>query len=372
MLTRRSFLGGSAAALSLAAVNPAFADILYGPADGVVKLNANENPYGPSPKAIKAMTEAINKGAYYADPSVQTLLSMISERFGVPQAQVSLSSGSSGALRSLASAMLKEGNVLGPDLFWDTTTRLAMQQGGELKRTAKTADMGIDLDALAASITPDIAMVQICNPNNPTGMMLDPDELRAFCIEASKTCTVLVDEAYNEITDDPDGNSMVDLVRDGHDVVVARTFSKVYGMAGLRVGYLLASPETTAKMRQFSNGKYNLNQAGVAGAVASFDDEAFLDYSRGKIREAREMIMDAVVENGLAAAPSTTSFVYVDLGDIDADVFKAAMAERNILIRGVYQDYTSWSRVSAGKLEDVEKYVRALPQVLDSVPRIVA
>ncbi|MEM9335720.1 MAG: histidinol-phosphate transaminase [Pseudomonadota bacterium] len=367
MLSRRAFLGGSAAALSLAATNPSLADVLYGPADGIVKLNANENPYGPSRKAIKAMRQAIREGSYYADTSVQTLVTMISERFGIPEEQVSLSSGSSGALRSLASAMLKEGNVLGPDLFWDTTTRLAMQQGGQLKRTPKTEDLGIDLDALDAAMSPDISMIQICNPNNPTGMVLDPDALRAFCLKASETCTVLVDEAYNEITDDPNANSMIDLVREGHNVVVARTFSKVYGMAGMRVGYIMATPETTQKLRQFSNGKYNMNQAGVAGAIASLDDEKFLAYSRSKIFEAREMIMEAVRENGLTAAPSTTSFVYVNLGDLDANAFRAAMAERNILIRGVYQDYTSWSRVSAGRLEDVEKYVEALPAALDAV-----
>ncbi len=370
MLSRRAFLGGSAAALSLAATNPALADVLYGPADGIVKLNANENPYGPSRKAIKAMRQAIREGSYYVGPSVQTLLSMISERFGIPVEQVSLSSGSSGALRSLASAMLREGNVVGPDLFWDTTTRLAMQQGGELKRTPKTADLGIDLAAVHDAITPDISMVQICNPNNPTGMVLGPAELRAFCLKASEKCTVLVDEAYNEITDDPDGNSMIDLVRDGHNVVVARTFSKVYGMAGMRVGYLMATPETTAKMRQFSNGNYNMNQAGVAGAVASFDDEKFLDYSRSKILEAREMIMDAVKANGLTAAPSATSFVYVNLGDLDANKFRAAMEERNILIRGVYQDYTSWSRVSAGRIKDVEKYVDAMPAALEAASKM--
>lgn len=367
MLSRRTFLGGSAAALSLVAANPSLAGALYGPADGIAKLNANENPYGPSPKAIKAMTEAIRKGAYYVGPSVNRLVSMISERFDIPAEQISLSSGSSGALSSLASAMLKEGNALGPDLFWDTTTRFAMRQGGELKRTPKTADLGIDLDALYEAITTDVSMVQICNPNNPTGMLLDADALRTFCLKASKKCTVLVDEAYNEITDDPEGNSMIDLVRAGHDVVVARTFSKIYGMAGMRVGYMMATPETTEKMRRFSDGNYNLNQAGVAGAVASLDDEQFVAYSRSKIAEAREMIMAAAEENGLKAAPSVTSFAFIDLGDINAETFRQAMEARNILIRGIYQDYTNWSRVSAGKLEDVEKYVKALPEVLDTV-----
>ncbi|MEO0575091.1 MAG: histidinol-phosphate transaminase [Pseudomonadota bacterium] len=369
MLTRRSFLGSSAAAASLAISSPALARVLYGPATGVAKLDSNENPYGPSPMAIKAMTEAVRDGAYYVGPSVSTLLEMIAERFGIPAEQISLSSGSSGALKSLASAKLQEGSILGPDLFWDTTTRFAMRQGGELLRTPKTDDLGIDLDALYQAITPSTSMVQICNPNNPTGKVVDADALRAFCIKASQKCTILVDEAYNEITDDPEGNSMIDLVRAGHDVVVARTFSKIYGMAGMRVGYMMASPDTTEKMRQFSNGNYNLNQAGVAGAVASLNDEQFLVYSRNKIVEAREMITEAVKANGLAAAPSSTSFVFINLGDLNADTFRAAMASRNIMVRGIYQDYTSWSRVSTGRLEDVERYTKALPVVLEQVRR---
>ncbi len=369
MLSRRAFIGGSALTLSVALARPSRADLLYGPASGIAKLNANENPYGPSPKALKAMAEATAKGAYYVGPSVERLQAMISERFGLGLESITLSAGSSGALADLARAKAGEGKILGPDLFWDTTTRLALRQGGELIRTPKTDDLGIDLDALYASITPKVSMVQICNPNNPTGMLLDPAKLRAFCLKASKKCTVLVDEAYNEISDDPETNSMVDLVRAGHDVVVARTFSKVYGLAGMRVGYLLATPETTEKVRNYSLGNYMLNQAGVAAAVASFDDSAFVDFSRARIVEAREMISAAAAANELTVAPSQTSFVFVNLGDVNAEAFRQAMAKRQVLIRGIYQDYHHWSRVSAGKLEHVAQYVKTMPAALAEARR---
>jgi histidinol-phosphate aminotransferase len=341
----------------------------YGPAPGVAKLDANENPYGPSPAAIRAMAEACSMGAYYAGgcPMPARLKDMISERFAIPAAQVSLSSGSSGVLTYFALAKAREGKILGPDLFWDTTTKGALRQGGEMIRTARTADLGVDLDALYDAITPGVSMVQICNPNNPTGMIVDPAALRAFCIRASKQCTVLIDEAYNEITDDPAANSMAPLIAEGHDVVVARTFSKIYGLAGMRVGYMLASEENTARIARFGMGDYALNQPGVAAAVASFDDGGFVDFSRERILEARALITSAAQANGLSVAPSQTSFVYVNLGPLNADDFKAEMARQNVLIRGVYQDYSGWSRVSCGRLEHVQQYAAALPRALEAL-----
>ncbi len=372
-LSRRGFLRGSAlmagayAGSSVVPLQAAASTMsLYGPAPGVAKLNSNENPYGPSKKALAAMVNASAKGAYYVGQSVGKLVSMIAERNGVPEDWISLSAGSSGVLQYLAVAKSKEGKILGPDLFWDTTSRKAIQQGGEIIRIAKTEDLSVDLKALEKAITPDISMVQVCNPNNPTGMVVDAKELRSFCKRVSKKTTVLVDEAYNEITDDPEGNSMMDLVREGYDVVVARTFSKIYGLAGMRVGYMIAKPETTQLVQTYGLGNYAMNQAGVAAALASYDDFEFLDYSKSKIIEAREMIMDAVKRNELTAAPSETSFVFVDLGDLNAEVFRQEMAKRNVLIRGIYRDYTSWSRVSVGMLDDVEMYVKALPAALEA------
>ena len=281
---------------------------------------------------------------------------------------ITLSSGSSGVLTYIAVAKLKEGNILGPDLFWDTTTKAALRHGsGELTRIAKSGDTSVDLDALYDAIDDSVSMVQICNPNNPTGMIVAPKALRAFCIKAAKKCTVLVDEAYNEITDDPEANSMMPLVADGHDVIVARTFSKLFGLAGMRVGYMVASPETTELVKRFGLGNYAMNQAGIAGAIASLTDEDFLNYSKSRIVEARDMINQATKQNGLKPLPSQTSFVFVDLGDINAEDFRQKMAEQNVLIRGIYQDYNHLSRVSAGFIKDVQMYVDALSKVLDSL-----
>tara|TARA_B100001989_G_scaffold232397_1_gene191642 strand:- start:1492 stop:2088 length:597 start_codon:yes stop_codon:yes gene_type:complete len=197
--------------------------------------------------------------------------------------------------------------------------------------------------------------------------MLPAEKLKSFCKAASKKTMVLVDEAYNELTDDPESNSMVPLIKSGHNVVVARTFSKIYGLAGMRVGYMIASPETIEKISKFGMGSYGLNQAGIAAAVASYNDEVFLKHSKAKVIEARQMVSEAVTANGLKALPSQTSFMFVDLGDLNAETFRQEMAKENVLIRGVYQDYTNWSRVSMGKIPDVQKYIDNLPKVIDRI-----
>ena len=180
-LSRRTFLGsgsalaGAAITSSIIPISAASASSVmrpkmapaYGPAREIAKLNANENPYGPSKAALEAMMEAAMQGAYYVGESVPRLLDMISERHGLTRDHISLSSGSSGVLTYLAVAKSKEGKILGPDLFWDTTTRAALKQGGEMKRVIKTRDLGLDLEALYAAITPDVSMVQICNPQPP-------------------------------------------------------------------------------------------------------------------------------------------------------------------------------------------------------------
>lgn len=371
-LNRRMFLGSSAAAGALGAGLPistvALAKskpTLYGPEPGIAKLNANENPFGPSKQAQLAMMEAGQQGAYYVGGAVVRLKEMIAERHGLEPENVSLSSGSSGVLSFFAVAKSKEGKILGPDLFWDTTAKAAERQGGEILRLPKSKDLAIDLDALYDAITDEVSLVHVTNPNNPTGLLLDGTKLREFCIKASKKATVLVDEAYNEVTNKPEFNSMVPLVKAGHDVVVARTFSKIYGLAGMRVGYMLAAPEHNALIHQYGLGDYAMNQAGVAAAVASYNDTAFLALSKSKIIEAREMIIEALVALDLKPLASETNFIFVDLGQMNAESFRVQMQKRNVLIRGIYRDYDHFSRVSMGQLEDVERYVAALPRVVD-------
>jgi histidinol-phosphate aminotransferase len=375
-LSRRTFLGGTAAASGLAvaaggsraAVGTTPAGPEYGPPEHVAKLNANENPYGPSPVAIREAFEAVRQGgAYYVRDTVSRLKAMIAERNGVTPDQVALANGSSAILTFIATAAGQRGSILAPDLFWDSTVRRGTRQNGEIVRLPRNESLAIDLDVMERSISGDISLVHVTNPNNPTSLVLDGEALRAFCKRAARKATVLVDEAYNELTDNPEYFSMVDLVREGHDVIVARTFSKIYGMAGMRVGYTIASAENTALIESYGMGDYTLNQAGMAAAVASYNDRAFIEMSRAKIFEGREMIEEGLRSVGLSALPSATNFLFVDLGNLNANDFQSSMAARNVLVRGVYRDYDNWSRVSMGRLEHVQMYVDALPAVLEEL-----
>ena len=213
-----------------------------------------------------------------------------------------------------------------------------------MKRLPSNKNHQIDLDNLDKAISVAVYLIQITNPNNPTGLIVESNKLYEFCKRASKKSLILIDEAYNELTDNPDTSTMIPLVREGENIIITRTFSKIHGLAGMRIGYSIANPEILRKIRRFGIiGDWTTNQTGIAAAIASYDDNAFLAYSKSKIIEAREMVMDALKENGLNALPSWTNFIFVNLGNRDADKFKIGMAKRNIAIQGSYDKHIHWS-----------------------------
>ncbi len=332
---------------------------LFGPTPGTAQLSRNENPYGPGPRVMAAVEEATRKGAYYVSP--QYLEKMIAERHGLSSDQVTVSHGSGESLSAAALAWGRTGAILVPDLFWDTTARYAERQGAAIRRVPMGAQLGIDLEAMEAAVEEGVSLVQLCNPNNPTGTLLPPSSLRGFCSRVSQRATVLIDEAYNELTDEPEANSMVDLVRAGRNVMVARTFSKIYGMAGMRIGYMMSTPANIARVK--SHQMSWMSAPAVAAAVAAYDDQEFLTHSKAMVLEARQRVVAAVRAAGLTHLPSQTNFLYVNVGR-SADEFRDGMERRGVLIRGIYRTYDSWSRVSMGRMEDVQRYVAALPEVV--------
>lgn len=366
---RRSFLAGAGLAAGLSALplrglNAASAAAAvepdFGPKIGQALLSRNENPYGPAPSALRAIAETAKMGCYYNDRGHAKLTAMIAEKFQVSPKQVVIGEGSTEVLCAAALAWGRKGAILCPDLFWDTTVLYGERQGVKSIRVPMTGSMGVDLPAMAAALDDSVAMVQICNPNNPTGILIPPADLRAFAAKVTPKATLLVDEAYNELTDQPEDNSMIDLVRAGGNVIVCRTFSKIYGMAGLRVGYAIASEENAALIRSHQMS-FGGNLGGLAAAIASFNDTPFLDQSRAAVLEGRQMINEAVAKAGLKALPSQTNFVFVVVPD--ANALRDAMASRGIAIRGAYGSLNGYSRVSTGKLDDVARYTAALPEL---------
>jgi histidinol-phosphate aminotransferase len=366
--SRRSLIGAASAGTALAlSGTPALAKgparpPLFGPAPGVAWLTYNENPYGPSPRAIQAMAEAASKGCYYADDANDRLRAMVAERLGLTPHHAVIGNGSQEVLSAAALEWSRRGPIVIPELMFDEPLQVAKRHGAQFIPVPLRSDMGIDLDAMgAAAAASKASMVYLCNPNNPTAMLVDPQALRALSARLPTGTTLLVDEAYNELTDRPRENSVVDLVAAGRNVIVSRTFSKIYGLAGMRIGYVLSTPQNAERINS-NIMTIDLGTSALAAAIASLNDEAFMTFSKNRILEARGMILDAARKAGAEVLPSQANFVFVKVPD--ADLVKQRMAERGIVIRGAYGKWKNWSRVSTGKIEDVRRYAAALPAVV--------
>ena len=320
---------------------------------GQIRLIFNENPYGPSPKALAAVTNILPKTAYYPGAIEQDLPALFMKRHRLDSDQVFLASGSNEGLQAAMVAFGNRGRVISPSLTYSDHLAYAERLGIPVTRIPLREDMSIDLDAMARAVDSTVSLVYLCNPNNPTGMAIDGDELRAFCREVSPRVPILIDEAYNELTDKPDYTSMIDLVREGANVLITRTFSKIFGMAGLRVGYGMGHPDIVKLVKNhvmaWPNG------VGLYAAYHSYLDDEFIAFSRQKILQGRAMVNATFRRHGIEPLPSQTNFVYADIGRNATD-FKNEMAANNIIIRGAYDGYDQYSRVSMGRIEELEVF----------------
>ena len=229
-----------------------------------------------------------------------------------------------------------------------------------VSRVPLRSDLQVDLDAMEAMVDESVAVVYLANPNNPTGLPIHADRLRAFCRSVSPKALVIVDEAYNELTDDPERDTMVDLVREGENILVTRTFSKIFGMAGMRVGYGMARPDIIE-----NTFKYIMawpNGVGLTAAITATSIKTLLSSPR-KVREGRAMVQKTLADVGLTPVPSQTNFVFVDAGR-DAMTIRRAMAEEGVLINAGYKEDPHSLRISMGKLEDLKTFDRVFKRVM--------
>lgn len=354
----RGMVGG---AVGLALAPSAFSWI--GAPPGKIALRFNENPYGPSASALKAAAEAAELGAYYPVSIPNILLNTIAARNDLALENMVLSSGSNEALQAAFVAWGKKGKIVLPGLTYSDHLAYSRRMGVELVSVPLKKDLSIDLDKIAAAVDDSVSLVYICNPNNPTGLTLDGDALRDFCRSVGKKAVVVIDEAYNELTDRPDYTSMIDLVRDDENVIVTRTFSKIFGMAGMRVGYAMARPDLARTIAGHLMAWPNV--VGLAAALASYTDDEFIKFSRGKIHQGRKLVNDTFRSNGIEPLPSQANFVYADIGR-NATEFQKLMAERDVLIRGSFDGYPNYTRVSMGKIEDIEVFQKVFTEVFNA------
>jgi histidinol-phosphate aminotransferase len=327
------------------------------------RLNSNENPHGPSEKARRAMTEAFDEGCRYPGGQNKKLEELIAKKEGLSPDQVVLGAGSGEILRMAAMAYGPQGGeILTAHPTYEGLESAAHTIGAFVHRVPLNKTFEHDLDAMDRRTTQAVRLVFVCNPNNPTGTIVPADRLRAFCKEVSRRSVVLVDEAYHEYVDAPQYSSMIDLAREGHNVIISRTFSKIHAMAGLRVGYGFARPDIVARLRQFRGF---INILGMRAAMASYQDPEFQSFSRKKNAEARAYMYKVLDELGYKYIPSQANFVFFKLGkDVQAQAFRETMEKKHgILVGRTFPPYNDYCRVSMGTMDEMKLFAAALREV---------
>lgn len=332
----------------------------------MARLNANENPYGPSPKVVKAIAESVSLGNRYGHGDAAKLIEMIAEKEGVKPENIMLGPGSTDLLEKTAFVQFQHGgNIVAGDPSYMSIMNTTQALGGNWKAVPLTADYAHDLPAMAKAVDANTNLVYICNPNNPTGSITDAGALKKFCTEVSVKVPVFVDEAYLEFLEKPETQTMVGLVADGKDVIVARTFSKIHGMAGLRIGYIVATEERIETITEKVRSTMGLCVTSLKGAIASMQEQNFLSQCKSQNTECREYVWDEITKLGYEPIPSHTSFMIFTIA-MDGKVFMKNMYEGGVGIR-TYQMYDqSWCRVSMGTHDELAYFLETFKKVTNA------
>ena len=332
------------------------------PLADLIKLSSNENPYGPSEKVRKAMTDAFNISCRYPFSYSQDLFKMIAEKEGVPENHIVIGGGSTEGLKLVGLTYGKDGG----EIIAARPTFLAMmtyarQWGGTVNWVPVNNDLMHDLPEMEKRISSKTKLIFLCNPNNPTSTLLPRKEVMDFCETASQKAIVFSDEAYYDFIEEEDYPSMVELVKKGQDVIVSRTFSKVYGLAGLRIGYMVAKPSIAAELRK--NVMAFTNVLAIQAAKTAMEEQSFYDFSLAQTKAAKKSMMATLDELNLEYAPSHTNFLFFKSGR-NIDKLNAQMREQGVMIGRPFPPFTDWCRISTGTLEEVEVFNQALKKVI--------
>ncbi|HHY75188.1 MAG TPA: histidinol-phosphate transaminase [Firmicutes bacterium] len=332
----------------------------------VVKLASNENPLGPSPKAVQVIRELAGSVHIYPDAAGFYLKARLSEAYGIPAEQIVLGNGSDEIIMLLGQAFVRSGDevVMGDKTFPIYKTSTLLMGGKPVEVPLK--DGFLDLEAMASAITPATKLVFLCNPNNPTGAMNRKDEVERFLKAVPPHVLVVSDEAYAEYVVDDDYGTLLPHLKDGKNVAVLRTFSKIYGLAGLRTGYGLM-PEYVAALLNRVRLSFNQNALAQAAAAAALDDEEHVRRSIRMVEEGKAYLYREFAAMGLKAYPTWGNFIMVDTGKDCQKVFQALL-RRGVIVRPT----SAWGlhtalRITIGTVEENELLVKALRQVLAEI-----
>jgi len=327
----------------------------------LARLSSNENPYGPSEKVRKAIMDNMDVVCRYPFSYQDELLQAIADWEGVSKDHIVITAGSTEGLKITGLTLgWKGGEIVAPDPTFNSLMVYAEQFGANIHKIPVTATLDHDLTGMAAKINGNTKLVFVCNPNNPTGTLIPANDLNSFCKQAAEKTTVFVDEAYFDFITTPDYPSMVDLVKQGLNVIVSRTFSKVYGLAGLRMGYLVANPAIASKL--IANRVAFVGTVGMVAAREALSDKAFYAFSLLKNKEAKEHIYETLDSLGLVYMPSHTNFVFFkpkrELG-----AFNKELEKWGVQAGRPFPPLIDWSRISTGTMAEMQQFRAAMQKI---------
>src|SRR5256712_1279842 len=329
---------------------------------GIVRLSANENPYGPSPKAHRAMQNSFEVCCRYPDEANDVLIEKLAKLNGVSREQIVLGDGSSEILKLSAEAFTgpTQGKLIAADPTFEAILEYSKANGGEVVKIPLTKSLAHDLPKMSA--TAQRGPIYIFNPNNPTASITPKNELREFIANTPRETMILVDEAYFHYADSRDYESMIPLVKDHPHLIVARTFSKIYGMAGLRCGYGVAQPQTIKRMHPFQMWD-SVNIMALAAASASLDDPDQVPNGQRLNSEVKAFTTAELDKTGYKAIPSQANFIMFDCKRPVVPIIKA-MTERDVQVGRLFPALPNHMRLTIGKQSEMEAFVAAFKQVM--------
>jgi len=371
-LSRRNFIKSTAGgaflmglgASSLGSISEVYERCLFSkPTKGYVRLNRNENPLGPSPLALEVLKEGNLLYNRYAEP--KELEAELARFHKLHPQNVLVGVGSSEILRIAPIAFsLNKGNVITALQAYKTLGRQAENNGIKVKWIPLSKSYHHDLEAMKREVDENTRLMNVCNPNNPTGTVLPYIDLEKFVNALPMQVVTLIDEAYYQYIEDKGYPSAIELIKKGKKVIVSRTFSKAYGMAGLRVGYALASADIIKQMRRFSFGLSGLNIAGREAAKASLRDQDHINKSVSLTKEGREFYYRSLDAMEINYIPSQTPFLMVEVKRDSSQVVKALKKKRMLVRKGEDWQMPSFIRISMGLMEENQICLKALKEVL--------
>ena len=327
----------------------------------IVRLSANENPYGPSPKAFQAITESFGLACRYPDEHNNLLIDKLAKLNGVNHDQILLGDGSGEILKLCAETFTgpQQGKLIAADPTFEAILNNASANDAEVVKIPLTGSFGHDLSKMLSAAKG--GLIYVCNPNNPTASITPKEELRDFIAKTPRETIILVDEAYFHYADSPEYESVIPLVNEHPNLIVSRTFSKIYGMAGLRCGYCVAQKETIERMRR--NQMWDsVNCMALAAATASLDDLDHVPNGQRLNREAKAFTTSELDKMGYKQIPSQANFIMFDCKRPVVPLIQS-LKQHNVRVGRLFPALPNHMRLTIGKKSEMESFLAAFREV---------